>query len=636
MNIFPDAKILEVNLSTSIITTRLLSGEIYRLYPGGSALGVYLLLQEMEPENDALSPANTLIFTVSPLTGLPISGSSRLNITAKGPLTGAIGDSQSGGFFPAHLKLNGWDAVVFRGRAERPVYLYINGDEAVLRDAQNVWGKVTGEAEAIIRTEIGVNDLEIAQIGPGGENLVKYACIINQCTRANGRTGMGAVMGSKNLKAVVLKKGKPTKAYDVDKFKELATSVKTRLVENEAVAGLGKYGTDGDLEGFNNEGFLATNNWTAGHLVEGANNITGTTMYETILKNRDTCFACAVRCKRVVEIPGVVDPLYGGPEYETCAAFGSYCGVTDLETVALCNQLCNMYGLDTISCGATIAFAMECYEKGLITREDTDGLELNFGNHRALPILVEKIAKREGFGRLLAEGSLRAALQIGQDAIELSISVKGLELPAHMPQFKPAVGLIYAVNSFGADHQSSEHDGFLVLPPDSRERQRLAQIGIWKGYDNSYELDAEKVRFALASQKYFSILDSLCLCQFVWGPSWELYGPTDLIDLCKYGLGWDTSLYELMLVGERRINMMRYFNAKAGFTKEDDQLPKRLFEAFNDGPSKGVQLDKAAFEKAKERYYELAGWDTKTGSPTEATLIGLSLDWLLEKDLTWS
>lgn len=361
MIMFPDAKILEVDLTNKTTTTRLLSGEIYRLYPGGSALGVYLLMQDMDPKTDALSPENMLVFSVSALTGLPISGISRLNVTAKSPLTGTIGDSQAGGFFPAHLKLNGWDAVIFRGKAELPVYLYINGDDVVLMDAQNVWGKVTGEAETIIRTEIGEKDVEIAQIGPGGENLVKYACIMNMCNRANGRNGMGTVMGSKNLKAVVVKKGKPIiKAFDNEKFKELSKSVKTRLIENTSIAGLAKYGTGGDVEGFNDEGFLVTNNWTSGYLSEGVEKITGTTMYETILKGRDTCFACAVRCKRIVEIPGVVDPLYGGPEYETIATFGSYCGVTDLETIALSNQICNMYGIDTMSCGATIAFAMEC------------------------------------------------------------------------------------------------------------------------------------------------------------------------------------------------------------------------------------------------------------------------------------
>ncbi len=631
MNLFPDAKILEVNLSNRKIETKIIPGEIYRLYPGGSALGAYMLLQEMKPGIDPLSPENILVFSVSALTGLPISGISRLTVTAKSPLTGTIGDSQAGGFFPSHFKANGWDAVVFKGKSAAPVYLYIDGEKAEIRDAQNIWGKVTGEAEAIIREELGDKNIEIAQIGPAGENLVRYACIINMCNRANGRNGMGAVMGSKNLKAVVVQKAKAAKAYDQDGFRELAAGVKQRLEENATVAGLGLGGTDGDLESFHNEGFLPTKNWTTGYFPEGAKKITGTTMYETILKERDTCFACAVRCKRVVEVTGVVDPLYGGPEYETCATFGSYCGVTELETVALANQLCNMYGLDTISCGATIAFAMECYEKGLINNKDTEGIELRFGNSSAIPVLVEKIAKREGFGDLLAEGSLRAAYKIGKDAVSLSISVKGQELPAHMPQFKPSVGLVYAVNPFGADHQSSEHDVFLVLPPDSKERQRLAQIGVWKGYDNPFELDDEKVRFALESQKYFSVLDTLCLCQFVWGPSWELYGPDDLVDLCRYGIGWDTSMHELMLVGERRINMMRFFNAREGFDKKDDKLPARLFEPFIDGPSKGVCLDKAAFESAVEAYYDLAGWDKNTGNPTEARLRSLSLGWLLDK-----
>lgn len=630
MNLFPDARVLEVDLSSKKTSIRIIPGDTYRLYPGGSALGVYLLLKDMKAGVDPLSPENILVFSVSALTGLPISGISRLTVTAKSPLTGTIGDSQSGGFFPVHFKSNGWDAVVFRGKADKPVYLYIDGDKAEIRDAQNIWGKVTGEAEALLREELGDEDIEIAQIGPGGENLVKFACIINMCNRANGRNGMGAVMGSKNLKAVVVKKGKAAKAYDQENFKLLAGSVRQRLEENATIAGLGKYGTDGDLVGFHNEGFLPTKNWTTGYFPEGAEKITGTAMYETILKERDTCYACAVRCKRVVEVPGSVDPLYGGPEYETCATFGSYCGITDLETVALANQLCNMYGLDTISCGATIAFAMECYEKGLINISDTDGIELRFGNSNAVSTLVEKIAKREGFGNLLAEGSRRAARNFGPEAEGLSMSVKGQELPAHMPQFKPSVGLVYAVNPFGADHQSSEHDVFLVMPPDSRERQRLAQIGIWKGYDNPFTLDEEKVRFALESQKFFSILDTLCLCQFVWGPAWELYGPSDMVDLCRYGIGWDTSLHELMLAGERRINMMRFFNAREGFDRNDDKLPERIFQPFADGPSKGACVNKDEFDRALEAYYEFAGWDKNTGNPTEASLKRLSLGWLLD------
>ncbi|MDW7669721.1 MAG: aldehyde ferredoxin oxidoreductase family protein, partial [Bacillota bacterium] len=588
---FPDGKILNVNLSKRTITKDILPGETYRLYPGGSALGVYLALRDMKPGIDALGPYNNLVFSVSALTGLPISGISRMNITAKSPLTGTIGDSQSGGFFPAHMKINDLDAIVIKGKSDKPVYLFIDGENVELKDASNIWGKITGEAEKTIKEDLNREDIEIAQIGPAGENQVSYACIINMCNRANGRNGMGAVMGSKNLKAVVVAKGKIQKPVDRERFSALAKSAKKKLEENDSVSGLGKYGTDGDLEGFSEEGFLPTKNWTTGYFPEGAKDITGETMYDTILKERDTCFSCAVRCKRVVEIDGIVDPLYGGPEYETVATFGSYCGVKSLSHISLANQLCNMYGLDTISCGATIAFAMEAYEKGIINKEVTEGIELNFGNEKALPILIEKIAKKEGFGLLLAQGSYKYAESLGKEAVELTVTVKNQELPAHMPQYKPSVGLIYAVNPFGADHQSSEHDPFLVMPDDSIERRRLTQLGIYKGYDDSRTMDDDKVRFAWETQKYFSLLDTLCLCQFVWGPSWELYGPDDIVELCKSGIGWETSLYELMQIGERRINMMRAFNAKEGFTKKDDILPRKIFTPLKNGPTDGVVLD---------------------------------------------
>jgi len=628
-NKFPDGNILNVNLNGGVVNKEVLPGDVYRLYPGGSALGLYLAMKDMKPGIDPLGEDNNLVFSVSALTGLPISGISRVNVTAKSPLTGGMGDSQAGGFFPVHMKANGLDAIVLKGKSDKPVYLFIDGEDVQLKDASALWGKVTGEAEKIIREELGRDDVEIAQIGPGGENLVNYACIINMCNRANGRNGMGAVMGSKNLKAIVVAKGKSQKPVDSEGFFGLAKSVMARLEENGSVAGLGKYGTDGDLEGFSEEGFLPTNNWTTGYFPQGAKNITGETMYDTILKERDTCYSCAVRCKRVVEVPGMVDPLYGGPEYETAATFGSYCGVTSLEYVSLANQMCNMYGLDTISCGATIAFAMEAYEKGIIDKTVTDGIDLKFGNGEALPVLIEKIANKEGFGRLLALGSYRYAQTLGEEALDLTVTVKKQELPAHMPQYKPAVGLVYAVNPFGADHQSSEHDPFLVMPEDSVERRRLAQLGIQKGYEDPFTMDDDKVRFAWDTQKYFSTLDTLCLCQFVWGPSWELYGPDEMVELCKTGIGWETSLYELMQVGERRINMMRAFNAKEGFTKEDDLLPRKIFTPLKGGPTDGVVLDKESHEHAKNLYYDLAGWDKEKGNPTESTLKRLSLQWML-------
>jgi aldehyde:ferredoxin oxidoreductase len=631
MEFFPEARILDVNLTTGNITARILDSETYRLYPGGSALGLYLILNEIDPTSDALSPGNMMAFTVSPFVGLPFSGNSRMVITAKSPLTGAIGDSQGGGFFPASLKANGWDAILFRGKSDKPVYLYIDGDKAELRNATALWGMGTADCEDTIGAELN-EKLDVACIGPGGENMVKYAAIISMANRANGRTGMGAVMGSKNLKAVALKKQKPRVPYDREGFMAaFGKSVTKRLEENEGVSGLGQYGTAGDTEGFSDEGYLPTRNWTSGYFPEGASNITGSTMYNTVLKERDTCYACAIRCKRVVDIPKKAEPRYGGPEYETVGTFGSYCGVSSLEDVCEANMLCNKYGLDTISCGATIAFAMECFEKGLITEADTDGIKLNWGAGEHFATLIEKIAKREGFGDLLAEGSARMAEKIGKGSEKFVIAVKKQELPAHMPHWKPAVGIVYAVNPFGADHQSSEHDPFLVAPRDAQSRRWLAQIGLWKGYEDSFTIDDEKVRFAFETQAYFSILDTLCLCQFAWGPSWELYGPTDLINLCRYGIGWETSITELLKVGERRINMMRWFNAKNGFTKKQDKLPDRMFEPLPDGPSKGVHVPRGDFNKGVELYYRFAGWDPETGNPTEISLRRLSLDWLVEK-----
>lgn len=628
---FPEANILEVDLANEIISNKKLSGEVYRLYPGGSALGLYLILQEMEPNVDPLSENNILVFSVSPLTGLPVSGTSRVVVTTKSPLTGAIGDSQAGGYFPSYLKANGWDAVVFKGKAKRPVYLFIDSNRIILKSAEHLWGRVTGETERIIREENGDKELEVAQIGPAGENLVKYACIINMCSRANGRTGTGAVMGSKKLKAIVVKKADPLLPTNETDFSALTNNVNERIKFNPVLQGLRKNGTAGDLEYYNEEGFLPTKNWTTGWFPRGAKNITGAVMTDSILIKRDTCFGCAIRCKRVVEIPEKVDPLYGGPEYETCAALGSYCGINCLETIALANQLCNMYGIDTISCGGVISFAMECYEKGLIDKNYTGGLELNFGNKHIIPILIEQIAKRQGFGEVLAEGSMYLAKKLGRGADALSMSVKNQELPAHMPHGKPGVGLIYAVNPFGPDHQSSEHDSSLAMPPDSLERRRLAQIGVLKSHYDTLSLDDDKVRFAYDSQCFYSLLDTLCLCQFVWGPSWQLYGPDELLVLCKSGIGWETSLFELMRAGERRINMMRYFNAREGFSRKQDVLPKRMFEPLSDGPSRGVCLDEKEFLNATNTYYQFAGWDMVTGNPTESTMKKLSISWLLNE-----
>lgn len=624
-----DARILYVNLTDQTHKVEILPAETYRKYPGGSALGMYLMLRDMDPTVDPLSPENMLIFAVSPLTGIPISGQSRMCVTTKSPLTGTAGDSQVGGYIPAHLKGNGYDAVVFNGKAEKPVYVYIDKDKVEFKDAKNVWGKITGDAEKVIEEELGETKIESSMIGPAGENQVLYANIMHMRSRANGRNGVGAVMGSKNLKAMVVKRQPPSKPDDQAGLKTLSGNVKERITANPVVEDTGVTGTGGVVDFHGAEGFLPTNNWNEG-VMEDFMNIAGTTLTNTILKARETCFACAVRCKREVEVPGRVDAAYGGPEYETLATFGSYCGNSDLADVAEANQLCNMYGLDTISCGATIAFAMDCYENGLLTKEDTDGLELKFGRGDLFKPLIEKIAYREeGIGALLALGSARAAEKIGNGAEDLTVTSKKQEWPAHMVQMKPNLAINYAVNNFGGDHQSSEHDPALMAADDSNDWKWSNLLGDFEKVDAYGILDANKAKFALATQKFYSTLDTLCLCQFVWGPAWQLYGPEELVEFCKYAIGWDTSIEELQEIGERRINMMRLFNVKNGFSRKDDNLPKKAFIKIPSGPNAGVGINEEDFETALDAYYDFAGWDKETAAPTEETIKRLGLDWAM-------
>lgn len=622
------AKILYVNLTEGTYKTEILPADIYRKYPGGSALGMYLMFHLIGAGVDPLSPENPLIFSVSPLTGIPISGQSRMCVTTKSPLTGTAGDSQVGGFIPAQLKANGYDSVVFTGKAKTPVFLFIDKDKIEIRDAQRLWGKVTGETEKLIEEELGTDKIECSVIGPAGENQVLYANIIHRKSRANGRNGTGAVMGSKNLKALAVKRQPPVRPADPEGMKTLTLNVKERMKANPTIVDTALNGSAGCVEGMDAEGFLPSYNWSRGTLPD-AKKIYGRTITRTVLAERDTCFGCAIRCKGVVDIPGKAEPLYGGPEYETVATFGAYCGNNDLADICEANQLCNMYGLDTISCGATIAFAMDCYEHGLLTKEDSDGIELKFGNSKAFPELIRKIAyKEEGIGKLLALGSERAAGIIGKGAEDLAVTCKGQEWPAHMVQMKPNLAVNYAVNNFGADHQSSEHDPALMAPEDDQNWIWPNMLASFEKCDSYGVLDENKAKFAFETQKYYSMMDTLGLCQFAWGPAWQLYGPQDLVEFCKYGIGWDASIAEHQEIGERRINMMRMFNVREGFGRKDDKLPPKAFISMPDGPNKGAGITQEDFDKALDAYYDLAGWDRETTYPKPETIERLGLEWI--------
>ncbi len=627
-------KILHVDLTRGTLEVEQPPDAFYRKYMGGSAMGMAYILRDTPPGLDdpqfygALLPENLLTIMTSVTTGAAISGQSRINVNAKSPMSGAIGDSQAGGFFPAELKFAGYDGIVIRGRSPKPVYLTILHGKAELHDASHLMGKITGEVDALLKQEVGDPKAEVMQIGPAAENGVRFSSIVNMANRHNGRTGMGLVMASKNLKAIVVRGKQTVKPANPALFAKLSKAGPKMIPENPDVDGLGKFGTASVVMPQNAWGTLPTRNYTEGQF-ENAEAISGEKMAETILIERDTCYACAVKCKRVVEVtegPYPAEPLYGGPEYETVGTFGSYCGIGDLAAVSRANMICNMYGIDTISCGATIAFAMECFEKGIINREQTGGLELRFGDPDAMLAVLEQIGNNTGpLGSILSQGSAYAARLWGPAAEECLITVKNEEAPAHMPQAKRSLALIYAVNPFGADHQSSEHDPMYEEGAGPLYLERLALMGL-KDPPPYASLGEEKVRFASLTQIFYSMLDTLELCQFVWGPAWTLYGPQETVELVQAVTGWDVTLDELMKLGERRINMMRLFNAREGFTRKDDQLPKKFFKPLaGGGPTGGVALTHREVDAALDCYYSLMGW-TREGVPTPAKLQELGIE----------
>ena len=626
-----NGKILHVDLTKGELTVEEPDETFYRKYLGGSAMGMHYILREMPRGADPLGPENVLTLMTGVTTGAAISGQSRINANAKSPISGGIGDSQGGGFFPAELKFAGFDGIVIKGKSPRPVYLAILDGRAELRDAAHLMGKKTGEVDDIIHAEVDPK-AEILQHGPAAEKGVLFSSLLSMSNRNNGRTGMGLVMASKNLKAVVARGRQKVALADAKALTELNKTGPKILPDNPDMPGLAAEGTATVVLFQNTIGSLPARNYNEGQF-EACEDISGARMVETILKKRDTCYACVVRCKRVVEIQEGAyraDPKYGGPEYETLGTFGSYCGINDLGAIAQANQMCNEYGVDTIAAGATIAFAIECFEEGVITKDQTDGLELKYGDADVMLRALEVMLKGEGeLGRTLGQGSERAAKIWGNGADEYLITVKGAEAPAHMPQAKRSLGLIYAVNPFGADHQSSEHDPYYEEGVADLNLNRLKMIGLGDPQPG-YSLTPEKVRFAYLTAVFYSMLDSAELCQFVYGPAWTLYGPAETVEMINAVTGWDITVDELMEVGKRRLNLFRTFNAREGLDRQADKLPKKFYKQLQGaGPTAGIALTHDEIESAIDEYYRLAGW-TNEGVPTRETLQKHDIEWAAE------
>lgn len=621
-------KILRVDLANRTHFVEKPDEAFYRTCGGGSCLACYYLLRERPAGVDPLGPENLLVFASGPLVGSGVPGANRFSVASISPLTGCYGEAEAGGWWSPELKRAGYDAILVEGKSDRPVYLWIQDGEVQFRDATHLWGRVTGETQEIIRQEVDVSRARVACIGPAGENLIRYASVVNNLRHTNGRTGMGAVMGSKNLKAIAVQGGQSIPLKDGETLKGMIKWYAENFMDHPIQRVLHDGGTIGwDVTELDEAGILPTRNFHSGSF-ERADDICGGTFHKTYFIEADSCHGCPVRCKRVARSDGPykVDPTYGGPEYETTASFGSLCGVSNLEAVCKAHELCNKYTMDTISTGATIAFAMECFESGLLTLQDTDGLDLRFGNDQAMIQMIHKIAKREGLGDILAEGSRRAAQKIGRGAERFAMHVKGQEIPMHEPRGKGSLALAYALSSTGASHTEGPHDypfqeGGIGLPD-------LVELGILEPVP-AVCLGPEKVRQFTYNQMTWNVFNTLGLCIFTAGP-YKLLKMSQVAEAIQAATGWNTNLWEIMKLGERTITIKRAVSVREGISRKDDRLPDRFFEPLEGGLLKGRALDREEFERALDLYYDAFGWNRETGIPTPGKLVELGLGWANE------
>jgi len=600
---------LDVNLTDRSVGEYPIPEDWERLFLGGKGIGGRILLEELTGSEDPLSADNILVFATGPFQGTGMMGSGRHAVLAISPKTGAVADSYAGGFFGHELGRSGYDGIIVRGRAESPVYISLIGGRGEIHPADDLWGKGVGETDKILRDRHPGG--RVATIGIAGENLVQMACIMHDITRSAGRPGLGAVMGSKNLKGIVVCGDGEKPLYDPNRFKEGMTAY---LRENydERAKRFGEYGTPGGVTWLSEEGILPTKNFQEG-VFDRAEEIGGERLHDTILVGRDTCAGCPIRCKRVVETEFAgrrVAPLFGGPEYETTAAFGSLCMNDDLRAISLANQLCNDYGLDTISAGVAIAFLMEASERGLIEER------IPWGDGERIVELVERIAQREGIGERIARGLENFARELGAD---FAVTIKGVEVPMHEPRGKQALGISYATSPRGATHMEGIHDTMLEIDRPTPE------IGIDRAYDRFTLRD--KPDLAKVYEDLRSFVNSLVLCAFTVREVGEGYNFPQIRELLAAATGTELTPESMLEVGERNYALLRLHAARAGYTTDRDSLPKRFHEPLPTGASAGRPVDPDELKEAIAAYYEARGYDRY--GPTDATLRRLGLDDLI-------
>ncbi|MBN1630437.1 MAG: aldehyde ferredoxin oxidoreductase family protein [Thermoleophilia bacterium] len=603
-------RILRVDLSTGKVSTEERGERYYRKWVGGSGLISQILLTEIPAGADALGPENKLVFALSPVTGTPIYGTGRNGVGAKSPLSGGIALCQSGEHWGVELKKAGYDVLIVEGTSDKPVYLSIKDGDVTIRDAAPLWGLLTKDTQAAIREELDDKRVRVAMIGPGGENLVPYACIMHGPFDAAGRGGLGAVMGSKNLKAIAVRGTGRARVFDREAVKAFNNWLTKEHWDHFWIQQvLPEFGTGGpEMEGMEAIGHLPVHNWRGAPFAEGVQSVHGGALKEKMGLAQEGCYGCPLRCKKRLQSgpPYNIDPDYGGPEYEAMCALGTNLEVDDAEAMVKANELCNAYSLDVISLGNTVSFAMECFEKGLLTLEDTGGLELSFGNGPALVKVVELIGRREGIGALLSLGSAEAAKRIGKGAEELSVEVKNVHPGMHEPRLNPAFALGFMVNPNGADHCANVHDDILAAEHGIKD---FNQLGF---YDTVPALDIGPRKVALFKVGHIRefLNDCLLTCHLAYvGVTFKQ--PADILQAVA---GWDVGSAELIRSAERILTAARLFNIKHGLGADDDRLPPRFFDDKTEGPFVGA-LNRESMDKAKGYYYNLMGWDQE-GVPT--------------------
>jgi aldehyde:ferredoxin oxidoreductase len=593
-------KLIRVDLTKGEWKVEELDQKMAAKFIGGRGLGSKILFDEIDPKLEPFSPNNKLIMATGPLTGTSASAAGRYMVITKSPLTGTIACSNSGGHFGAELKFAGFDLIIIEGKAKEPVYLYVEDGKAEIKDAKHIWGKTTHETTDQILSETDM-DARVACIGPAGEKLVRFACIINDKHRAAGRSGVGAVMGSKNLKAVAVKGSGGVTVANKEAFRKATLDGFQKIKTNPVTSqGLPTYGTAVLVNIINTSGIFPTRNFQEG-VFEGAEKISGETIADDILVRNRACFSCPIACGRVTK---VTNPKYEysgeGPEYEPDWSLGACCGVDNLEAIGKGNYLCDTLGLDSISAGVTIACGMELFEKGIISTKEV-GRSLYFGDADAMLEMVRAIGYREGFGDALAEGSYRLAEKFGHP--EYSMSVKKQEFAGYDGRGAQGMGLQYATSNRGACHVR----GYMVFPEILSVPQKI----------DPSETE-EKAGWVKTFQDLTAVVDSAGLCLF----NVFAFGGPEILEYLKAATGVEMSLYELMKAGERIWNLEKIFNLKAGITGKDDRLPDRLLkEPMPGGPAKGKV---AELSKMLPEYYQLRGWD-KEGVPTKERLKELGL-----------